>query len=181
MYLVSFHHVSTILEKLGWKSFITLTTHNSGGIFYPSSGISLLVQASILIFLIRVFLSSFNSCMSSCNPLMESLRSVTVCYLFSCSPKIGHCSQCIKQLPNFGSWKTLFSHLLLGVSLLHKAEFFSCPGLLSLLKNEAALSSDNENHLIPLLEIIQCTNLCVKMSWNVIIKVRKINQWYCRS
>ena len=33
MYLVSFHHASTILEKLGWKSFITLLTHNSGGIF----------------------------------------------------------------------------------------------------------------------------------------------------
>ena len=103
-YVVSFHHASTVLEKLGWKSFITLLTRNSGGIFYPSSGISSLVQASILIFLIRIFLSSFNSCMSSCNPLMESLRSVTVCYLFSCSPKVGHCSQCIKQLPHFGSW-----------------------------------------------------------------------------
>ena len=33
IYLVSFHHPSTILEKLGWKSFITLLTHNSGGIF----------------------------------------------------------------------------------------------------------------------------------------------------
>ena len=55
---------------------------------------------------------------------------------------------------------TSFSHLLLGVSLLHKAKFFSCPELLPLLKNEAALSSDNENHLIIPLEIVQCTNLC---------------------
>ena len=53
---------STILEKLSWKSFITLLTHNSGGIFYPSSGISLLVQASISILLIPIFLPSFNSC-----------------------------------------------------------------------------------------------------------------------
>ena len=30
---VSFHHASTILEELGWKLFLTLTTHNSGGIF----------------------------------------------------------------------------------------------------------------------------------------------------
>ena len=105
MYLVSFHHASTILEKLRQKSFITLvSTHSSDGFYYPSSGISLLVQASILIFLIGVFLSSFNSCMFSRNPFMESLRSVTVCYLFSCSPKIGQCSQCIKQLPHFGSW-----------------------------------------------------------------------------
>ena len=79
MYLVSFHHASTILEKLGRKSFITLLcTHSSDGIFYPSSGISLLVQASILIFLTRVLLSSINYCMLSSNPLMESLRSVTV-------------------------------------------------------------------------------------------------------
>ena len=149
MYLVSFHHVSTILEKLGWKSFITLTTHNSGGSFYPSSGISLLVQASILIFLIRVFLSSFNSCMTSCNPLMESLRSVTVCYLFSCSPKIGHCSQCIKQLPNFGSWYNIIFPSSIGslivaqiswILLLSRASTFT--------RNEAASISDNENQLI---------------------------------
>ena len=59
---------------------------------------------------------------------------------------------------------TLFPRLLLGVSLLRKAEFFSCPELLPLLKNEAASISDNENHLIILLEIVQCTNLCVKVS-----------------
>ena len=61
-------------------------------------------------------------------------------------------------------YTTLFSHLLLGVSLLRKAEFFSCPELIPLLKNEAPSISDNENHLIILLETVQCTNPCVKMS-----------------
>ena len=44
---------------------------------------------------------------------------------------------------------TSFLRLLLGISSLRKAEFFSCPELnLLLLKNEAASISDNENHLI---------------------------------
>ena len=119
MYLVSFHHVSTILEKLGWKSFITLLTHNSGGILYPSSCISLLVQASILLFLIRVFLCSFNS---SCPPVILSWNLLgLLCHLLLCSHKVRHCSQSIKQVPHFGSW-LLFSHLLVGVSFLRKAE-----------------------------------------------------------
>ena len=121
--------MSTILEKLGSKSFITLLTHNSGGmIIYPSSCISLLVQASILVFLIRVFLCSFNSCMSSCNPLMESLK---VCYVTSyCALiRLDIAVKASNSFPISDHDTILFSHLLVGVSLLHKAEFFSCPEL----------------------------------------------------
>ena len=122
--------MSTILEKLGWKSFITLLTRNSGGmIICPSSCISLLVQASILVFLIRVFLCSFNSCMSSCNPLMESLK---VCYVpsYCALIRLDIAVNASNSFPISDHDTTLFFHLLLGVSSLRKAEFLSCPELL---------------------------------------------------
>ena len=130
MYLVSFHHASTILEKLGRKSFITLvSTHSSDGSFYPSSGISLLVQASILIFLIRVFLSSFNSCMSSCNRLMNLLGLLPYVTSFRALLRLDIIVNASNSFPISDHDKTLFFHLLLGVSLLRKAELFSCSEL----------------------------------------------------
>ena len=98
-------------------------------IIYPSSCISLLVQASILVFLIRVFLCSFNSCMSSCNPLMESLK---VCYVTSyCALiRLDIAVKASNSFPISDHDTILFSRLLLAVSFLHKAEFSSCPELL---------------------------------------------------
>ena len=111
---------------------IILLTHNSSGmIIYPSSCISLLVQASILVFLIRVLLCSFNSCVSSCNPLMESLKVCDVtsyCALI----RLDIAVNASNSFPISDHARTLFFHLLLAVSSLRKAEFFSCPELLLL-------------------------------------------------
>ena len=133
MYLVSFHHASTILEKLGRKSFITLLTHSTSGIFYPSSGISSLVQASILIILIRVFcpllILAYPPAILSWN-LLGLLQYVTS---FRALIRLDIAVNASNNFPISDHDTTLFSHLLLGVSLLRKAESFTCPELLPLL------------------------------------------------
>ena len=118
--------------------------------------------------------------MSSCNPLMESLRCVTVCNLalfvlswdwtLQSMHQTASPSQIMIQhyFPVF-YWE---SHCCVKLNSSLVQSFYHYK------KNEVSSISDSENHLIILLEIFHCTNLCVKMSRNIIIQVR--NQWYCR-
>ena len=95
---------------------------------------------------------------------MESLQSVMLTTSFCALIRLDITVKASNSFPISDHDTTLFSRLLLGVSLLRKAEFLPCPEVIPLLKNEAASISDNENQLKILLETVQCTNLCVKMS-----------------